>query len=112
MKSTVTTTKCHLPSCLAHPDERTAEVRCTRCERQLWTLIRPATAPDPTGYLCQRCRAALAGRNVIDPLVTDARRAQLAQNSHDQAIRRGKAGGIAPSPASSPFTPSPGTRRA
>jgi hypothetical protein len=87
---------CHILNCLGHFDERTAELRCTRCERQLWILIRPSNAPDPVGYLCQRCRVALAGRNVIDPRVTDGRRAQLAQarNRHDLPIQQGKAGGI------------------
>lgn len=107
MKSTALT-KCHISNCLGHHDERTAAVRCTRCERQLWTLIRPASAPDPSGYFCLRCRAALAGRNVVDPLVTDARRAQLAQarNRHDQPIQQGKAGGI-PLESEEPVVPAP-----
>lgn len=62
--------KCNVPSCLGHADERTAEVICTRCQSQRWTLVRPASAPDPDAFLCHRCRVLLAGGNVVDPLVT------------------------------------------
>jgi hypothetical protein len=109
--------KRHIPSCLGHADERTSDVRCTRCDRQLWTLIRPASAevskwrPDTVAYLCQRCRAALAGRNVIDPMVTDARRAQLTQarNRPDQEIQQAKTGGISLG-SESPVVPAPPLR--
>jgi DNA-directed RNA polymerase subunit RPC12/RpoP len=58
--------RCHIPSCLGHADERPAEVACTRCQGRRWVLVSQAS-PDPTGYTCIRCRAALAGRSVIDP---------------------------------------------
>jgi DNA-directed RNA polymerase subunit RPC12/RpoP len=55
-------------------DERTAEVRCVRCHGVRWVRVRPASGADPTDYVCLRCRAARAGRNVIDPLVRVERR--------------------------------------
>ena len=65
--------RCHIPSCLGHADERTAEVACARCQGQRWILVRPATAPDPTDYRCLRCVRVLSGYpNVIDPLRTPA----------------------------------------
>jgi hypothetical protein len=86
--------KCHIHSCLGHADERTVDVVCTRCGGQRWTVVHPAAAPDPADYLCLRCSLALAGGNVLDPLVTDARRAHLARIRHDQPIGQGKAVGI------------------
>jgi hypothetical protein len=54
---------------------RTAEVSCTRCGGQRWTMGLK-TDPAPTDYVCLRCRAVLAGRNVRDPLVEQARAAR------------------------------------
>lgn len=54
--------KCHIPSCLGHSGEQTAEAACTRCGGPRWTLL------VPTDYLCLRCRAVLAGRPAMDPL--------------------------------------------
>ena len=71
--------RCHIPSCLGHADERTAEVACARCACQRWILVRPATAPDPTDYICIRCKAVLAGKNASDSLVTPERRARLVE---------------------------------
>lgn len=56
---------CYVPRCLGHADERTAEVSCIRCQGQRWVLVTPQSAPDPTDYFCQRCRAVLAGKNAI-----------------------------------------------
>ncbi len=39
--------KCHIPSCLGHADERTAEATCTQCQGHRWVLVKPASAPDP-----------------------------------------------------------------
>ena len=64
--------RCHIPSCLGHADERTAEVACARCAGQRWILVRPATAPDPTNYLCIRCKAALAGKSASDSVGSQA----------------------------------------
>lgn len=71
--------KCHIPKCLGHADERTAAADCSRCGMRRWVLVTPARAPEPTDYSCQRCRAVLAGRNSVDPLMTDAQRERLAQ---------------------------------
>jgi DNA-directed RNA polymerase subunit RPC12/RpoP len=82
--------RCHVPHCLGHADERSAAVTCTRCQGQRWVLVKPASAPDPTDYVCIRCRAVLAGRNASDPLVTDAQRTSglrlAGGNRHDGAI--------------------------
>ena len=53
--------------------EKTWEVTCTRCKGKRWTW---AIERD-LGYVCIRCRAVLAGKNAVDPLVeiTPARRA-------------------------------------
>lgn len=91
--------RCHVSNCLGHADERTAEVRCTRCQGVRWVVVTPIPAPDPTGYVCRRCQAAVTGRYVVDPLPTEANRAagarlQAGRNRHDQAIPLGKRGGI------------------
>jgi hypothetical protein len=83
-------TTCPVSNCLGHADARPVEVVCVRCLGPRWILVKPASAPDPAGYTCQRCRAALAGKNALDPLATDAQRAagrRLAGgNRHDQPI--------------------------
>jgi DNA-directed RNA polymerase subunit RPC12/RpoP len=64
---------------LGQADERSADVLCARCSGQRFVLVRPAAAPDPTDYVCIRCRAVLAGRNVSDSLLSPERRAQLTE---------------------------------
>jgi hypothetical protein len=74
---------------LGHADERTAGVRCARCRKPRWIVVRPAGAATPV-YTCQRCSAVLAGRNAADPLVTEAGRAR--SRAATAAKRRKKAG--------------------
>ena len=85
---------CRVSNCLGHADERPAEVACARCRGRRWILVKPASAPDPARYRCQRCRAALAGKNAADPLATDAQRAagqRLArENRHDEEFQPAK----------------------
>jgi len=71
--------RCHIPSCLGHADERTAEVACARCAGQRWILVRPASAPDPTDFVCIRCKAVLAGRNASDSVGSQAQQDARAQ---------------------------------
>jgi hypothetical protein len=77
-----TMTKCSVPNCLGHADQKTVEVACVRCHDRKWvpdpifplTLGgRPDGPPIPLElpYTCVRCRAVLAGRNAVDPLVPD-----------------------------------------
>jgi len=71
-----------------------AETVCTRCQG---TRYAPAAAVAPVGCLCLRCRAVLAGRSAVDPLVTPesrertaaARRSRLTANLTDQEPSRG-----------------------
>jgi hypothetical protein len=96
---------CPAPRCLGHADERTAEVICSRCAGRRWVLVRPRSAPDPSPYLCRRCRAVLDGaRHVLDPLVTAEQRARFAQSlgRHDESIGRA---GTAPEPDAPPDAP-------
>lgn len=91
---------------LAPFDERTAEVICTRCHGTRWALVKPASSPDPT-YTCLRCRAVLAGRNVVDPLVTPEARERLArarQASPGQFRQRKEAPGISGASSGLPCT--------
>ena len=83
--------RCHIASCLGHADERTAEVACSRCQGQRWTLVRPATAPDPTDYVCIRCKAVLAGRNASDPVGSQAQQDARAQAGERLRERRAQA---------------------
>jgi hypothetical protein len=70
---------------------RIVEADCARCDRTLW----PA-GPVPEGWICHRCRAVLAGRNAVDPLVivTPERLERLARarQASRALIRQGKAG--------------------
>jgi hypothetical protein len=71
---------------------RTVEVVCARCHRTVWVpdpilpltrdgrLAGPAVPLDlPT--TCRRCRAVLAGRNALDPIVTAPSPALLASRA-------------------------------
>jgi hypothetical protein len=100
---------CHVPSCLGHADERSAEATCSRCEGQRWVLV-SQPGPVPTDYTCIRCRAALAGRSVIDPApkprpgdTTSASDPQLSPpNSQPKAENQGDRPVTAPATASGP----------
>lgn len=97
---------------LTMPDQTTLALACRRCAGQRWVPTpylplddrgRPLGPPRELrgadgAYTCQRCRKALAGGNVADPLVTEERHAQLAQarNRPGGPIPQGKAGGIQP----------------
>jgi hypothetical protein len=83
--------RCHIPSCLGHADERTAEVACARCAGQRWILVRPATAPDPTDYVRIRCKAVLAARNASDPVGSQAQQDARAQAGDRLRERRAQA---------------------
>jgi hypothetical protein len=76
--------QCHVPNCLGHSDERTAAVFCSRCQGPRWTLVKPASAPDPLDYVCIRCRAVLAGRPAADPLPTPETLERLARGRQSQ----------------------------
>jgi hypothetical protein len=78
------------------PKQTTVEVVCSRCQGTRWIPMPyiplddrgrqtgpPHDLRDPAGsYLCQRCRAVLAGGNAVDPAAhltpTDAQRAAWA----------------------------------
>lgn len=81
----------HIPSCLGDADERTAEVACARCTGPRWILVRPATAPDPTNYVCIRCKAVLAGGNAPDPVGSQAQQDARAQAGDRLRERRAQA---------------------
>jgi hypothetical protein len=72
---------------------RTAEVRCTRCGGQRWTMVLK-TDPEPTEYVCLRCRAVLAGRNVRDPVVEQARAARHGRRTPASGVRTPDSGAI------------------
>jgi hypothetical protein len=83
--------KCSQGRCLGHAQERTEEVLCTRCSKPRWVLV-AGEAPTPTDYTCQRCRAVMAGKNAVDPLVV-ATEGQLDRLSRARAVRlAGRAG--------------------
>jgi hypothetical protein len=71
-------------SCLGHAEERTEEITCARCGGVRWLLL-PNAEPVSAAYTCRRCRAGLAGANVIDPGAESASPAQ-------RAARAGAAG--------------------
>jgi DNA-directed RNA polymerase subunit RPC12/RpoP len=73
----MTVTRCRVPRCLGHAQERTEEVACARCGGLRWVLL-PAAEPIPARYVCARCRAALAGAHAIDPSAEGASPAQCA----------------------------------
>ena len=83
------TPTCPRPGCLGHAPQITVEVVCVRCHGTKWVpdpLIpltadgRVAGPPIPLAlpYTCHRCRAVLAGRNAVDPLVEAPSPAQVA----------------------------------
>jgi hypothetical protein len=51
------------------------EVICRRCRGRRWTWS--LEEPDRGAYLCIRCRAAVAGRNVEDPVLSPGRQHAL-----------------------------------
>ena len=60
--------------------EAVPEAVCSRCTQMRW--------PDPghaEPYVCQRCRAVLAGKNAVDPLGSPAQ-----QEARKRAGLRGK----------------------
>jgi hypothetical protein len=63
--------KCHIPSCLGHANERSVRVTCVRCQGERYTLV-PSTHTEPEPYTCLRCREALRGGHVVDPLASVA----------------------------------------
>jgi hypothetical protein len=86
----------HLPSCLG---QRTVEVVCARCHGTKWvpdpvlpltTDGRVAGPPIPLvlPYTCHRCRAVLAGRNAVDPIVEAPTPAQVAARAASGARLR------------------------
>jgi len=80
---------CKVARCLGHAPQTTVEVVCARCHGTKWVpdpLI-PLTAdgrvvgppiPLVLPYTCHRCRAVLAGRNAVDPIVEAPSPAQVA----------------------------------
>jgi hypothetical protein len=71
---------CTVARCLGHAAQTTVEVVCVRCRGTKWVpdpLIpltadgRVAGPPIPLAlpYTCHRCRAVLAGRNAVYPIV-------------------------------------------
>lgn len=103
--------KCHIPSCLGHSGEQTAEAACTRCGGPRWTLL------VPTDYLCLRCRGVLAGRPAMDPLQQPPSQAQQAARAvagarltaSRPALPPIPSGAEAPQTSADPTTPSPAT---
>ena len=80
---------CKVARCLGHAPQQTVEVVCVRCQGTKWVpdpLIpltadgRVAGPPVPLvlPYTCHRCRAVLAGRNAVDPIVEAPTPAQVA----------------------------------
>jgi len=61
--------RCHIPNCLGHADQRTAEVTCARCSGSRWIPITPA----PDELHVRPVRQGSAGdTDVRDPLASEA----------------------------------------